>query len=150
MDSGPRWYFAAEARIRVDSQETTEMQSMTRRAALGGVAGLGALSLAPSITQGAAAVVPKDFNLADPLTALRCHVKMVGSLGTETVYSFFRLNLYGDLGTGNYIPLFGSFLTLIISFVLCGSMGTNTKTAGLKSSHAATHDCIMASSGTSI
>jgi hypothetical protein len=82
------------------------MQSITRRAALGGVASLGALSLAPSATQAAEALVPRNFSLTDPLTALRCHVKMVGSLGTETVYSFFRLNLYGDLGTGNFIPLF--------------------------------------------
>ena len=82
------------------------MPSMTRRAALGGVAGLGTLALAPTTAQNATAAVPKDFNLADPLTTLRTHVKMVGSLGTEIVYSFFRLNLYGDLGTGNFVPLF--------------------------------------------
>lgn len=82
------------------------MQSITRRAALGSVASLGTLALAPSVTQGAETVVPKGFSLTDPLTALRSHVKMVGSLGTETVHSYFRLNLYGDLGTGNFIPLF--------------------------------------------
>lgn len=82
------------------------MQSITRRAAIGGVAGLGTLALAPAVAQAAGAVAPQGLNLADPLTALRTHVKMVGSVGTEIVHSFFRLNLYGDLGTGNFVPLF--------------------------------------------
>ena len=47
-----------------------------------------------------------DFDLADPLTALRTHVKMVGSLGNEVVCSFMRLNIYADLGEGNFVPCF--------------------------------------------
>ncbi|MBM4221231.1 MAG: DUF1838 domain-containing protein [Gammaproteobacteria bacterium] len=82
------------------------MQAISRRAALGGVAGLGALAMAPAVAQDNAAVIPDSFRLSDPLTALRCHIKIVGSLATETVYSFFRLNLYADLGTGNFVPLF--------------------------------------------
>lgn len=81
------------------------MQSISRRAALGSVAGLGALALAPGSARSAAAV-PEGFNLADPLTALRTHVKLVGSVGNEVVHTFFRLNIYGDLGAGNFVPLF--------------------------------------------
>lgn len=83
------------------------MTTISRRHALQGVAGLGALGLAAG-TSGATAVKPAqgrlDFN--DPLTALRTHVKMVGSLGREVVHSFMRLNIYADLGKGNFVPCF--------------------------------------------
>ena len=49
---------------------------------------------------------PAMPNFNDPLTALRTHVKMVGSLGKESVVSFMRLNIYADLGEGNLIPFF--------------------------------------------
>ncbi len=49
---------------------------------------------------------PAMPNFNDPLTALRTHVKMVGSLGKESVVSFMRLNIYADLGEGNFIPFF--------------------------------------------
>ena len=49
---------------------------------------------------------PAMPNFNDPLTALRTHVKMVGSLGKEPVVSFMRLNIYADLGEGNFIPFF--------------------------------------------
>lgn len=81
------------------------MKSMTRRAALGGAASLSALAFGPTSTQ-AAASLPAGFDLADPLTALRTHVKMVGSLGNEVINTFFRLNIYADLGEGNFVPLF--------------------------------------------
>ena len=45
-------------------------------------------------------------NFKDPLTALRTHVKMVGSLGKGPVVSFMRLNIYADLGEGNFVPCF--------------------------------------------
>ena len=45
-------------------------------------------------------------NFADPVDAIRTHVKMVGSLAEETVVSFYRLNIYADLGSGNFIPMF--------------------------------------------
>jgi hypothetical protein len=49
---------------------------------------------------------PAMPNFNDPLMALRTHVKMVGSLGKEPVVSFMRLNIYADLGEGNFIPFF--------------------------------------------
>ena len=73
-----------------------------------GVAGLGALGLAtagPNPAMAATAAAPR-LDFSDPLTALRTHVKMVGSLGKEVVYSFMRLNIYGDLGQGNFVPFF--------------------------------------------
>lgn len=66
-----------------------------------GSAGLAGL-IAPSANAADKLAVP-DFS--DPVTALRAHVKMVGSLGQTTVYSFMRLNIYADLGGGNFIPL---------------------------------------------
>jgi len=45
-----------------------------------------------------------DFS--DPLTLLRTHVKMVGTLGKGQVVSFMRLNIYADLGEGNFVPFF--------------------------------------------
>ncbi len=86
------------------------MTRISRRKALQGVAGLGALGLATGAAQSAssaasvAAAAGPDFS--DPLTVLRTHVKMVGSLGQEVVYSFMRLNIYGDLGQGNFVPFF--------------------------------------------
>lgn len=66
-----------------------------------GSAGLAGL-IAPSANAADKLPVP-DFS--DPVTALHAHVKMVGSLGQTTVYSFMRLNIYADLGEGNFIPL---------------------------------------------
>ena len=63
-----------------------------------GLAGL----IAPSANAADKLPVP-DFS--DPVMALRAHVKMVGSLGQTSVYSFMRLNIYADLGEGNFIPL---------------------------------------------
>lgn len=82
------------------------MTLISRRTALQGAAGLSTLSLGSLAAQAATHARTKlpDFN--DPVTAMRTHVKMMGSLGTEPVYSFFRLNLYGDLGQGNFVPFF--------------------------------------------
>lgn len=85
------------------------MGRISRRWALKGAAGLAAAGAARGAGAGpasgpAAGTGRPDF--LDPVTALRTHVKMVGSLGREVVYSFFRLNLYGDLGEGNFVPLF--------------------------------------------
>jgi hypothetical protein len=81
------------------------MSVISRRAALQGAAGLGSLALAAG-GAGAAAAKPTPPDFTDPLTALRTHVKMVGSLGREAVVSFMRLNIYGDLGEGNFVPFF--------------------------------------------
>jgi hypothetical protein len=92
------------------------MTGISRRTALQGAAGLGAIGLAtPAIAAAAATqsamppavpTAPRGLDLKDPLTAMRTHVKLVGSLGKEVVYSFMRLNLYADLGAGNFIPFF--------------------------------------------
>ncbi len=80
------------------------MSRISRRAAVHGAMGLGALALTGAATASAARAAALDF--ADPLTLLRTHVKMVGSLGREVVVSFMRLNIYGDLGEGNFVPFF--------------------------------------------
>lgn len=82
------------------------MTLISRRTALQSAAGLGALGLTG---QAALAGAHSDTSLpdfSDPVTAMRTHVKIVGSLGKEPVYSFYRLNLYGDLGEGNFVPFF--------------------------------------------
>ena len=70
------------------------------RGAVGYSALLGVSSQAHSLAQPS---FISDFS--DPVEAIRAHVKMVGSLGREDVISFYRLNIYADPGTGNYIPL---------------------------------------------
>lgn len=75
-------------------------KGVSRRHWLQGALTLGAAGLAPT---GIATTPP---NFADPLTVLRTHVKMVGSLARETVVSFMRLNIYADLGQGNFVPFF--------------------------------------------
>lgn len=81
------------------------MSRMSRRAALQGAVGLGALAVGAG-TAAASRARPAALDFTDPLTVLRTHVKMVGSLGREVVVSFMRLNLYGDLGEGNFVPFF--------------------------------------------
>lgn len=81
------------------------MARMSRRAALVGAAGLGALGLAENASAASRARATK-LDFTDPLTVLRTHVKMVGSLGREAVVSLMRLNIFGDLGEGNFIPFF--------------------------------------------
>ncbi len=81
------------------------MSVISRRAALRGAAGIGALALGAG-TASHAASRSDHLDLDDPLTVLRTHVKMVGSLGREVVVSFMRLNIYGDLGAGNFVPFF--------------------------------------------
>jgi len=79
----------------------------TRRAALQGAAAMGATLALSSTAGGTAEAAPGEApDFRDPLRALRTHVKMVGSLGEEVVCSFMRLNLYADLGSGNFVPFF--------------------------------------------
>lgn len=84
------------------------MTSMNRRNLLGhvGAGALGASLLASGAAAAPAPVAVKAPDFTDPLVALRTHVKMVGSLGRGTVYSFMRLNLMADLGEGNFVPFF--------------------------------------------
>ena len=78
------------------------MNPFSRRQALQGAAGM--LGLAQVATASSAVAATPDFS--DPIVALRTHVKTVGSLGRETVCSFMRLNIYADLGAGNFVPFF--------------------------------------------
>lgn len=80
---------------------------VSRRSALLGSAAWGSAGFAAlhgSTVRATVADPLPDFT--DPITALRAHVKMVGSLGKATVYSFMRLNIYADLGEGNFVPFF--------------------------------------------
>ena len=76
-----------------------------RRELLLGAAGGALYATLPGV---AAATAQRSFtpDFADPVEALRAHVKLVGSLATETVYSFYRLNIYADLNEGNFVPLY--------------------------------------------
>jgi len=80
--------------------------TLSRRTALQGAMALGSSSLALPLASGAVASRVSSVDFSDPRTALRTHVKMVGSLGKETVVSFMRLNIYADLGEGNFVPFF--------------------------------------------
>ncbi len=87
---------------------------VTRRNVLLGGAGFAALAgLSTATLTKAGGPVTVDF--ADPVEALRAHVKLVGSLQTEKVVSFLRLNIYADSGAGNYLPLF-TLNNLLIDF----------------------------------
>lgn len=80
---------------------------VSRRSALRGAAALGGVGLLGQVatpSQASSTTPRPDFT--DPQTVLRTHVKMVGSLGKSTVYSFMRLNIYADLGEGNFVPFF--------------------------------------------
>lgn len=85
------------------------MTAVSRRNVIAGAAGAVASAIGAKNAMGATgargkAPAPPDFT--DPLVAHRTHVKVVGSLGREVVHSFMRLNLYADLGSGNFVPLF--------------------------------------------
>ncbi|NND54440.1 MAG: DUF1838 family protein [Gammaproteobacteria bacterium] len=76
-----------------------------RRELLLGAAGASLYATLPGI---AAASAQRSFtpDFADPVEALRAHVKLVGTLASDTVYSFYRLNIYADLCEGNFVPLY--------------------------------------------
>ncbi|MDX2142718.1 MAG: DUF1838 family protein [Rhodospirillaceae bacterium] len=46
-----------------------------------------------------------DLDLADPKTRAMVRAKVQGSIAEETVYSFYRLHLYGYVNEGNLVPL---------------------------------------------
>lgn len=78
---------------------------LTRRDVLRGAVGYSALL---GFSAQASALAQPSFvgNFSDPVDAIRAHVKMVGSLAEETVISFYRLNIYADTGSGNFVPLY--------------------------------------------
>jgi hypothetical protein len=79
--------------------------SSTRRELLIGAASAALYATLPGV---AAAAAQRSFvpDFADPVEALRAHVKLVGSLANESVVSFYRLNIYADLNEGNFVPLY--------------------------------------------
>ena len=80
---------------------------ISRRSALAGAAAMSSAGLTALQAPSAAVITPTPLpDFSNPITALRTHVKMVGSLGNTTVYSFMRLNIYADLGEGNFVPFF--------------------------------------------
>lgn len=83
---------------------TSKNPHYSRRDALIGAAGL-AFATLPGIASAAAqtSFVP---SFEDPVDAMRAHVKLVGSLATEEVISFYRLNIYADLHDGNFVPMY--------------------------------------------
>lgn len=82
-----------------------EQGGITRRDMLRGAAGYSALlGLSSQVNAAAQPSYIPDFS--DPVEGIRAHVKMVGSLAREDVVSFYRLNIYADVGEGNFIPLY--------------------------------------------
>ncbi|NBC35980.1 DUF1838 domain-containing protein [Novosphingobium sp. FSY-8] len=66
-----------------------------------GLLGAEMLSAAPAM-----AATPVTGNLADPTTRARVRARILGSVGTETTYMFYRLHIYGYNGAGNLVPFF--------------------------------------------
>ncbi|MEE8307440.1 MAG: DUF1838 family protein [Gammaproteobacteria bacterium] len=83
----------------------TKHLQYSRRDALIGAAGLAMFATLPDVTRAAAqtSFVP---SFEDPVDAMRAHVKLVGSLATDEVISFYRLNIYADLHDGNFLPMY--------------------------------------------
>ncbi len=84
---------------------STKNPGISRRAALTGAAGL---ALYATLAKVANARAQRSFtpSFETEIDALRAHIKLVGSLATEQVISFYRLNIYADLHEGNYVPMF--------------------------------------------
>jgi len=77
----------------------------SRREALIGAAGLGMFATLPGVAR-TAAQTSFTPSFEDPIDALRAHVKLVGSLASQEVISFYRLNIYADLHDGNFVPMY--------------------------------------------
>jgi hypothetical protein len=85
---------------------STSPTLVSRRHLVGGALGLAAGAgvaggLLPAAS--ASAALP-DFS--DPRVNVRTHVRLVGSVGQETVFSFMRLNIYAFAGEGSFLPMF--------------------------------------------
>jgi hypothetical protein len=78
-------------------------ERMSRRAALG-AAVIGGAGLAACAQ--AAPKVHAPWDLTDKVVANRAKVKMQGNIAGGPVYSFMRINIYGDTNTGAYTPMF--------------------------------------------
>jgi hypothetical protein len=78
---------------------------LTRRQLVAGLPLIAGASLLP-LSAAQAAVSPVHGDLSDPARRARVRARIIGSCGTETVYIFYRLNIYGFAGDGNLIPFF--------------------------------------------
>ena len=82
----------------------TTLPTMSRRDTfLFATAGAAAATVKPT-APALAMDLPKDLNWDDPAERVRIQAAMKGSSGEETIYSFFRLHLYGYTHAGNLIP----------------------------------------------
>jgi hypothetical protein len=79
---------------------------VSRRKLLQGSAALGIAGVATSARDASASSDKSTARFDDPISILRTHVKMIGSLGRGPIVSFMRLNIYADLGSGNFVPCF--------------------------------------------
>jgi len=83
----------------------TKLQTMTRRDTfLFAAAGASAAATTAAPTPSLAMDLPKELNWDDPAERVRVQAAVKGSSGEETIYSFFRLHLYGYTHSGNLIP----------------------------------------------
>ena len=55
---------------------------------------------------GFAAATAPHANLADPHTRAKVRARIIGSCAKETVFLFYRLNIYGFSGEGGLVPYF--------------------------------------------
>ncbi|MEO0411980.1 MAG: DUF1838 family protein [Pseudomonadota bacterium] len=68
------------------------------------LAGTGA---AVATSQGSAlAQAPSQLQLKTPSEQFKTRIKVIGSLANEPVYTFMRLNVFGDPHNGNFLPMF--------------------------------------------
>ena len=79
---------------------------VSRRRLVGGALGLAAGATVAGVAAPATAATPVLPDFRDPRVNVRTHVRLVGSVAQETVYSFMRLNIYAWSGEGNYMPMF--------------------------------------------
>jgi hypothetical protein len=78
-----------------------ESSNITRRSVLATAAVAAAGAALPQV---AAAQKIGDLDLSDPKTRAMVRAKVQGSIAEETVFTFYRLHLYGYTNEGNLIP----------------------------------------------
>ncbi|MEM9288997.1 MAG: DUF1838 family protein [Pseudomonadota bacterium] len=81
------------------------MDGFDRRTGLKSVLAAGAGALAMGATP-ASAKKKASLDLSTPEKKFETLIKIIGSLADEPVYTFMRLNVYGDPHNGNFVPLF--------------------------------------------
>lgn len=82
----------------------TTLPTFSRRDTFLFAASAAAAATGPAVPTAMASSIPKELNWEDPAERVRIQSAMKGSSTNETVYSFFRLHLYGYTHSGNLIP----------------------------------------------